>query len=478
MKRLVFSCTLLTDVVLNQRAATSGNQQTLDFIPGNNFLGIVAGKLYNDELTAEQQLALFHTGAVRFGDAHPAQDGKRTLRIPAAFYYPKGKSITDACYVHHGYHLDKDDEKLQLKQCRSGFYLMDGTQAVETPVDRSFAIKSAYDTIMRRSEDEKMYGYQSINKGQTYVFEVELDDETLAADVVEALVGQRRIGRSRTAQYGLVEIRQVNAECYPEPLRSAGDVCTVYADGRLIFIDPATGLPKFRPTAQDLGLDGGEVDWAKSQVRTFQYAPWNFKRQARDADRCGIEKGSVFVITGAKGIPQHAHYVGNYRAEGFGKVVYCPAFLDYVDGTNGRSVLRFVTPDTAPAPQSAETTADTPLLRYVARQRQEADDRQTIYQLVNRFVDNNGDMFTGERFASQWGHIRMLAIEASSAQQLKDSLFNVDRGYLVHGTAKDKWEDRGRLRCFKLFVENNVTDDLLRPTIINLAAEMAKKCKQ
>ena len=477
MKRLVFSCKLLTDVVLNQRAATSGNQQTLDFIPGNNFLGIVAGRLYN-ELAPEQQLTLFHNAAVRFGDAHPTNDKdcRRTLRVPASWFYPKGKSVTDACYVHHGYDRDKDEEKLQLKQCRSGFCLMEGTEVAEVKVERSFAIKSAYDSLMRRSEDKKMYGYESLNKGQNFVFEVEVDDEALASRIVEALVGERRIGRSRTAQYGLVEIKQVAAECYPEPLRSTGDICTVYADARLIFIDTDTGLPKFRPTAQDLGLDGGQIDWAKSQVRTFQYAPWNFKRQARDTDRCGIEKGSVFVIHGAKGIPQHSQYVGNYRAEGFGKVVYCPAFLDHDTSKNGKTVMRFVEPE-KPDARAIDIQPTTPLLRYVQQQKAKAECQNEIYNKVNKFVESYGKLFTGERFASQWGHIRTLAMEAGSAQQLKDSLFKEGQGYLVHGTAQDKWEDRGRLRCFKLFVEHNVTDDLLRPTIINLAAEMAKKCK-
>ncbi len=47
----------------------------------------------------------------------------------------------------------------------------------------------------------------------------------------------------------------------------------------------------------------------------------------------------------------------------------------------------------------------------------------------------------------------------------------------MHGTACEKWEERGRLRTFKLFVEHDVPAHLLRPTIINLAAEMAKKCK-
>lgn len=46
MKQMKFKVTLSTDVVLNVKSATDGNNQTLDFIPGNNFLGIVAGRLY------------------------------------------------------------------------------------------------------------------------------------------------------------------------------------------------------------------------------------------------------------------------------------------------------------------------------------------------------------------------------------------------------------------------------------------------
>ena len=42
MIRIKFECKLLSDVILNQSAATDGNNSTLDFIPGNSFLGIVA----------------------------------------------------------------------------------------------------------------------------------------------------------------------------------------------------------------------------------------------------------------------------------------------------------------------------------------------------------------------------------------------------------------------------------------------------
>ena len=89
MKVLKFKCELLSDVILNQKFATEGPNQTLDFIPGNNFLGIVAGALYGKKDTT---WTIFHSGKVRFGDAHPANGENRTIRIPASFMSSKAIS--------------------------------------------------------------------------------------------------------------------------------------------------------------------------------------------------------------------------------------------------------------------------------------------------------------------------------------------------------------------------------------------------
>ena len=79
------------------------------FPMGNNFLGIVAGELYS-LLKPEESLIIFHSGKVRFGDAHPEIDGKRALRVPASMYYPKLKKPSDVCYIHHVYDREKDTE--------------------------------------------------------------------------------------------------------------------------------------------------------------------------------------------------------------------------------------------------------------------------------------------------------------------------------------------------------------------------------
>ena len=84
MKTKTFKCKLLSDMVLNLQSATEGRQQTLDFIPGNCFLGIVA-KEYEGKFK-DNAFLIFHSGKVRFGDAHPMKDGKSTRHY---IYYRK-----------------------------------------------------------------------------------------------------------------------------------------------------------------------------------------------------------------------------------------------------------------------------------------------------------------------------------------------------------------------------------------------------
>ena len=460
MTKLQFKCTLTTDVVLNVKSATEGNNHTLDFIPGNNFLGIVAGQLYPkvDQMTA---WTLFHSGKVRFGDAHPLIDDRRSVRVPAAMYQPKLDKRE--CYISFKTDMKSADiRKKQLKQCRGGFYTFVDGQGKPAATDKQFAIKSAYDRTARRSKDEAMYGYESLAAGQTFAFDVEIDDgcdSALAEQIANALCGQRRLGRSRSAQYGLVQIAPAKFE-EAQSQTATGEV-TVYADSRLIFLDHADNMPTFQPTAADLGLpDGARIDWSKSQVRTFQYAPWNFKRQAYDADRCGIEKGSVFVVSCPSGCPSESRYVGAYRNEGFGKVIYNPDFLRAEADGKAKYQLQLVTKQAAEPTTKNVADATTALQRYLKRQKYSEDNMQAIYETVNKFVDENWWRFKDDSFASQWGTIR----------QHPNRKFLTD--YLTHGVAMEKWSKKGRRDALMSFLEGNGNEQLL---LVNLASEMAKR---
>ncbi|MDL2213249.1 hypothetical protein LJC21_00450 [Bacteroides sp. OttesenSCG-928-E20] len=486
MKIQQFKCTLLSDVIINQKAATEGMQQTLDFIPGSNFLGVAAAELYKETvLTPEDAALVFHTGKFRFGDAHPAHEGARALRVPAMMYHPKQQKETEECYISHRISDETLWARKQLKQCRTNFYAFTTEQSgQQVNIPKTFAIKSAYDNQKRRSKDEAMYGYQSIDKGAEFYFELEADDsivQTLFDQVVNALVGaHKHVGRSRTAQYGLVQIEKTTFT-QPRSASPADEYVTVYADGRLVFLDK-NGLPTFQPTIEQLGFASGTATICAehSQIRTFQYAPWNFKRQARDTDRCGIEKGSVWVLkAAAKDCPTTSQYVGSYLNEGFGKVIYNPVFLQAEPDGKAKCKLN----DAQQAPtrvaggpkctNQAVVQASIDLKNYLHRRKKAEELENEAYRLANQWANDFGKRgFIKEAFASQWGSIRNIAMQQSGKKELVDAILH----YISHGVASKRWKDERREKL-KLFMEN-LSDDVAQLTLVNLASIMSKKCSK
>jgi hypothetical protein len=483
MEKIQFKCELLSDIVLNDSSATEGKRRSLDFIPGNNFLGIVAAQLYNE--TNDSAWHLFHSGNIRFGDAHPSADNKRGLRIPASIYHPKLQGMEDSCYIHHlTNHNDKEIRGMQLKQCREGFYIYDQNEmsATEITVNKDFSIKSAYDSDMRRSKDSQMFGYEALCKGLIMYFTVEIEDESkqYKDEITKALSGHHHIGRSRSAQYGWVEITESKFEeidTIKQPTHiGEKQYVTIYADSRLIFLDD-NGNNTFQPCPKDLGIEdpNAEIDWTLSQIRTFQYAPWNYKRQAFDADRCGIEKGSVFIVMTKADLPTDKT-VGCYQNEGFGHIIYNPIFLQ---GDNeGHSLFRFCKQEEVVL-TSEPSEPNSHLIQYLLKKQTESSNQNIIITEVNKFVETYKDRFSQGIFASQWGSIRALAMVYDNEEELKKVIgcSDSEKGYINHGVAAEKWNERGRKEILVNFLEDSQLEGKLQEAVINLASEMAKICK-
>jgi hypothetical protein len=62
------------------------NMQSLNYIPGSNFLGIVAEKY--SELTSDAY-DIFHSGKVSFGDAHISKDNCVSYHLPFSLFLDK-----------------------------------------------------------------------------------------------------------------------------------------------------------------------------------------------------------------------------------------------------------------------------------------------------------------------------------------------------------------------------------------------------
>ncbi len=476
MKKMKFSCRLLSDVIISQSSNSEGEQKSLDFIPGGNFLGIVASQIYKNEDSST--LDIFHSGKVRFGDANPSIEGIRGLKVPAAMFYPKLQSPTELCYIHHLISDASKLQSLQLKQCRNGFYAFSGNIGREIDVNKNFSIKSSYDRENRRSKDKGLFGYESMADGTTFYFEVESDlDEAANMTIEKALVGRRYLGRSRTAQYGLAEIQKVDdykeVESSSKGLALEGvEYTVVYADARLIFLDD-NGNYNPLPKAKDFGFKEGEIMWEKCQVRTFQYAPWNGKRHSYDNDRFGLEKGSVFVIKGKRDSYESC-YVGAYNNEGFGKVIFNPDFLLGDIAENGKA--NYILEKSRPANDKTHghlNKKSSVLIKYLSKEKERRNNESNIYDIVNDFIEKNKNILVKKGFASQWGSIRSLAMVNSDSQKLID----VVDSYLSHGVAEKDWDDFNRKGVLMDFMEKHKSNDLQR-IVINLSSEMAKRSRK
>jgi hypothetical protein len=483
MKNIQFKVKLLSDVILNQKSASQGNQQTLDFIPGSNFLGIVAA--HYDDFRESEQLTVFHSSKVRFGDAHPVVGNKRALRTPASFQSPKSKD-DNLRYVHHAIKEIDALKDLQLKQSREDFYIFEKGLALKIAPLKSFAIKSAYDKEKRRSKDEQMYGYQSIQEGTEFCFEICYDDDVdfdLVERIKSKLLGKKRIGRSRTAQYGLIEIQVEAFEKETSNFVTLKDI-VIYAESRLVFLDEYLN-PTLAPKSEDFGVVGGEIDWSKSQVRTFAYSPYNYHRACFDAERKGVEKGSVFVIKGGQ-LTENKEFIGFHQNEGFGKIIINPSFFACDEEGISKFVFKELDQSSPKITKVSElkTDYDKKLLNFLNNSKARKEAERTVYEKVNKFVENNKDKFKQEAFASQWGTIRNLAMQYPQKTDLERELFSkttnrngkvIPNAYLTHGVAKEKWSERERFKAFKAFFDDKeISDKMIQFAIINLSAEMAK----
>ena len=88
MRTINFKVTFLSDIVLNDSSNTEGNIETLDFITGSSFLGMVA-KNYDEFAKTFDTFDIFHSGKVRFGEATPYFENKTTYKVPFCFFAPK-----------------------------------------------------------------------------------------------------------------------------------------------------------------------------------------------------------------------------------------------------------------------------------------------------------------------------------------------------------------------------------------------------
>ena len=486
MKKYQYICKLRSDVVISSSTATEGVNPSLDYIPGSKFLGIVARKLYS--MDAKKKLAtldIFHNGTVRFGDAHPYLDEEFSLHVPFDWRKQKGKNISSGIFLSHIEEDIQAEELVQMKQIRSGYFSSKGTIY---SVDQQFSIRSAYEKSQRRAKEGQIFGYFSLPKGSLWSFEIE-DLSGNYLDQINAVIsGTHRVGRSRSAEYGLIEIEKLGQKSESlQPKVNILPTTLLYAKSNLAFYNEF-GLPDLNPNINallkpvldlfDLSEDA-KVHWDKSQTRSRPYQTWNQKRQNRNADRFIIQKGSVIAVefpdtSRLPEVPQEI-YVGTHMTEGFGKLLINPSFLISTSKRLNWGFREFEKEQWnkkyAPINLSDQ---DELLLDILHEKRNRIKFQFDIDAQVNLFVSRYKSKYKGIS-NSQWGMIRSFAKQANNDQVLYKLLFNSEIGCLQKGQTESVWRQKNRRETLQNFLfsrEQPVLDKVA--LTIRLATEMAK----
>lgn len=468
MTEYIFNCTPLTDVIISSSSATEGFHPSLDYIPGAKFWGIVAKECYPKETVKQNLMDIFYNGKIRFGDAHLLINGKRSHKIPLCWFKDKHNEAA-GIYVHHKIADYKalTASGVQPKQMPNAYFTEDG-KYVE-PV-QNFSIKSAYDSNLRRSEDEKMFGYYGLPAGSEWQFMVSSESSELLEEVRKTLEGKKRIGRSRSAQYGLVEIK-FKEENKKDDKQIQSGTHYLYADSEIM-------LPVDEPLAE--ALPG--IDFAKSKIRTRIYQNWNTHRHTRDSDRQVITKGSVFAVILEKEISESVLLAPLQErcAEGFGNILIDPRFLmkvrgDYFSGIELEKLEKL--PLKTDNDYLNNDTKDESLIALVKKRKERHSQIQNIDLAVNEFIDQNKGSFR-KVTASQWGTVRSFAKLFPDLEELKKQLFSDGtdghrKGFLLSGIAEEKWRN-GRHIIQEILESDEGFPKPRNLFIEKLASEMAK----
>ena len=114
-----------------------------------------------------------------------------------------------------------------------------------------------------------------------------------------------------------------------------------------------------------------------------------------------------------------------------------------------------------------------PLLEFVKNQKKSEDSEKDVYAAVNHWVEveENKKLFQREKFASQWGAIRGIAMATKDDSKIKGNVTT----YISHGVKSSDWDGNRRKKLEEFMNENEKN---IREALVNLAAEMAKKCRK
>ncbi|OCS03193.1 hypothetical protein [Campylobacter fetus] len=406
MKELFFEVKFLSDIVLPATSNTEGNINYLDYIPGSNFLGMVAQNY--DKFS--DSFDIFYSGNVCFSDAHMVYNDKITYKTPYSFYHQKLNN--KAIYNKHMISKEQANELRQLKQLRVGYITEDLEHVL---ISHSYSQKSSYDTQQRKSKDSTMFGYKSLPKDSIWIFCVKLKNECKDENlIISTLQNSYKLGKSRSAQYGLIKISYLQ-NYKSNNIKTFNDYENydfLYANSRLALIDDY-GNPTY-----DLSFICKDIEicYKKTNIRNSSFTPYNGKKARFESERLCVNKGSVIAVKKltAEQISIIKNGIGAYKSEGFGDIIINPNFLK----ENKPEIKNTKKDDIKTDTQYGKSL----LTEFLKAKRESSDINLKIANDVAKLIDEKRYYFSNVS-SSQWGNIRRVC-DTSNDENLLENIKN------------------------------------------------------
>jgi len=340
LKYITYKIKALENIKVGKSGSQLDNGYSLSYLPGSALRGAYISsyiKKYKVEDISKDSSSkdLLLAGKIRFFNAYPLIRESRSVPFPNCLYILKEdlkRSVFDNC-------INELDDKIVdgYEKVRVGEFCLLGNEQLEfINVDKVYNLH-----INKQRDNENLYRYEAIKKGQSFLAVIALNGSQEEAEQCQQLLqetGTFYLGGSKGSGYGKcliedIQLKENNPELFINMdeddfedeiyLYCLSDTLYRNKHGQVLsYVDE-----EFLQDA--LGLD--RVELSKSSIETNIISGYNVKWNFRYPQYVGIKAGSLmkYKIKGRLNLTALenllAEGVGDRREDGFGRIAILPS---------------------------------------------------------------------------------------------------------------------------------------------------------
>lgn len=321
MHKLEFKIRSVSALVLPTRAGDVNMVSTRSYINGSAILGAFASAYIGSfglNYSAENKLEfdkIFINSGVIFSNAYINLGEKKSIPTPLSFFSKKHKA--DKVYDM----LLADDNGSENLSQNGGYVCIDEDKETILPVNVEKSINFHFRAGNYANDDKIIFNYESIKENQDFSGRISGEAQHLKKlrDLFKS--GAIRLGKSKSAQYGLAEISFGNIEEIEQSVNvtSQGNVTMTFLSDTIIYNDFGSSVVDLETLEKIIGVKICKSYIKKSSNDNFM-SIWKLRKPS---EQCFMA-GSSFLLAKVPDDYEMSELggIGERVNEGFGQVEF------------------------------------------------------------------------------------------------------------------------------------------------------------